>query len=687
MLDWCLLAAIAALAAQPSPGQADAAVPDNPESIIVTGERVKRSLKDTSSSVKVFDQRDLDRMAAPDRINQVLQLVPNLLVPTSRDTPVIRGQIGVGVLQGLPAFLGGARPRTAMQIDGRTVTFNELVNSTEGLWDVDRVEVFRSPQTTTQGVNSIAGAIFIHTADPTYDYEGRARVIGGDWERRQASGLVSGPIIDDQLAFRVSGDVYRAHPSTTMFGPIDGVDLNVDRYWTTRAKLLAEPHALPGLRVLTIYAHTHAQAPQVVAAMAPFHKRRDDNYRAGYFKSDVDSVTSTISYPLSDALESRTTLTWGKSHFRRFAPHGYGQTQIHGDDNSLESVLQWKPEGALSAIGGLSVQTTHLRQFINLDVTGLGTGSFKDKQRNAGLFGELTWHATDRFTFIVGARYQSDGKKRTGVLRMTPEFLPLDYDKTTRAFLPKLSATYDIDADWRIGLLVQRAYNPGGVTLDPDHRKQLDFKPEYLWDYEAFFRASMFDGHLTLNGNLFYNAMRDAQRELDFDLNSPGGPVGLLQIISEPKARTYGAELELTARPAPNLSLTAGLGWLDTRIIKGIATNDPFLDQEFAGAPHFTAAGAAEWQPMRDVRLSAQVRREAAFNGDDSGDRLFKTQGFWMVDARASLDIKRFTIFAYAQNLLDTFKVIGWAGPRDDPFIEVGLTDPRQIGLGLDARF
>jgi len=29
-------------------------------------------------------------------------------VATSRDAPIIRGQIGVGVFQGLPAFLGGA---------------------------------------------------------------------------------------------------------------------------------------------------------------------------------------------------------------------------------------------------------------------------------------------------------------------------------------------------------------------------------------------------------------------------------------------------------------------------------------------------------------------------------------------------------------------------------------------------
>src|SRR5256885_2945160 len=199
-----------ALAAAAPPGEP----PDSADTIIVTGERAKRSLKDTAASVAVFTKRDIDRLAAPDRIQNLLAMVPNVLVPTSRDAPTIRGQNSVGVLQGLPAFLGGARPRTALQIDGRTVTFNELVNNTEGLWDVDHVEVFRTPQTTTQGANSIAGAIFIHTAEPTYDFEGRARLIGGEFRRRQVSAAASGPLIADQVAFRIAADSYRSHTST-----------------------------------------------------------------------------------------------------------------------------------------------------------------------------------------------------------------------------------------------------------------------------------------------------------------------------------------------------------------------------------------------------------------------------------------------------------------------------------------
>jgi outer membrane receptor protein involved in Fe transport len=680
-----LILAMAAAAAQPAEPADDAGKSDS--EIVVTGERVKRSLKDTPSSVAVFDKRGLERLAAADRIGQILERIPNVLVVTNRDAPIIRGQAAIGVLQGLPAFLGGARPRTVMQIDGRTVTFNEFVNSTTGLWDVDHVEVFRSPQTTTQGVNSIGGAIFIHTAEPTYALSGRAQLIGGTWTRRQASAAVSVPVVSDQLAFRVSGDFYRSHTSTTMEGPVVGVDnLNLDRYWTTRAKLLAEPRGVPGLRILTTYAHTYAQAPQGELAQPPLRERHDPFYIFGYFKSGVDSVTSQITYPLGDALESRTTLSWGKSHFRRFAPQGFGQTRIHARDGSAETVIEWKPERAVSAVGGVSFQEVNINQAIDLSNADLGTGSFKDRQVSFGVFGDVAWHPVERVTLTAGARYQSDGKRRTGLLHTTPE-LPLDYDKTNHAFLPKVSASYNLTKEVRAGVLVQRAYNPGGTTLDPAHHAQLNFPPEYLWDYEGFVRGDLFAGRGSINANVFYNDVHNAQRELDFDINSPGGHVGLLQIISEPRGRTYGAELELRAKISQRLTLEGSVGLLRTRITKGIAPGDPFLDKEFYGSPHFTAAAVVEWEPVRKLHVSAQAHHTSGFWGDDNNDPQFRTKAWTMVDGRVSWDTSHFTLFGYAQNLFNTFRVLGYSGPEDAPGVEVGLTDPREIGVGLQARF
>ena len=681
MLDWCLLAAAVTLA------EPDSSKSDNPEAIIVTGERVKRSLKDTPSSVKVFEKSDIEELAAPDRLQQLLQLVPNVLTVSSRDAPIIRGQQSTGVLLGLPAFLGGARPRTIVQVDGRTLTFNEFVNSSEGLWDVSRVEVFRSPQTTTQGANSIAGAIFITSADPTYEPEARVRAIGGEYRRRQLSGMVSAPLLENQLAIRVAGDLYRSRAANKMIGPLEGgVDLNEDDYGVARVKLLAEPHALPGLKVLMTYSHEQSQASQGEGARAPFSERRDIPCICGYFKANVDALTAAITYSLTEKLESRTTLAAGDTVFRRFAVHGFGQTHIHGRDRSLESILQWKLGAPLSAVGGIAFQRMDLDQFIDLTATPLGTGTFKDRQDGSGLFGEVTWHPAPRVSLIGGARYQIDRQRRVGVLHTTPD-LPLDYDRTVRVFLPKASVAYDFTDDVRVGLLIQRAYNPAGVTLEPEHAAVVLFDPEYLWDYEVFTRASLFGGALSLNGNLFYNDIRDAQRTVFLCLDAPLGCVGLERVVNDPRARTYGAELEAIYNATSRLTLRGAGGWLWSRVTKTLVPGDPIRGKEFFAAPRFTGTLAFDWRPTRNLQLTSQVKHNSRYFSDDSETHETRIQPSTTVDARVSWQTGCFTVFAYAQNLFDQFRITFWGGLPTDPDLEVGTNDPREIGVGLEVRF
>src|SRR5215210_7382988 len=216
--------------------------------IIVTGERTPRSLRETASSVAVTTAGQIDALSGADRIEQVLEQVPNVVLGGGGG-PAIRGQDTNGVLRGLPGFLGGARPRTTLQIDGRVVTREELSFGAAGIWDVERIEVFRTPQTTTQGLNSIAGAIFIYSKDPTYDWEGRARVLAGNYQTRQASIALSGPLVGDQLAFRATGDIRRGLASSKIVDVTRGANPNNDDYSLLRFKLLGEPRFWRGSRV------------------------------------------------------------------------------------------------------------------------------------------------------------------------------------------------------------------------------------------------------------------------------------------------------------------------------------------------------------------------------------------------------------------------------------------------------
>ena len=260
------------------------------------------------------------------------------------EAPAIRGQDTTGVVRELFAFLGGTRPRATMTIDGRAVTFSEYVNGAASAWDVDRVEVFRSPQTTTQGRNSIAGAIFVNTKDPTYQHETRARGILGNLGTRQISAVLSGPIVNDQVALRVAGDLKLGRNSSKMADGIRGADNDRDDHGLMRIKLLAEPRELRAAAEAS-YVHSESQAPQFEAVRAPFKKRQTLLFEQtnGVIRTNVDSVTGSVDYALDSALTSRTTISFGRALVQRFGLPGLGRTRNASNDGSLESVLQWKP--------------------------------------------------------------------------------------------------------------------------------------------------------------------------------------------------------------------------------------------------------------------------------------------------------------------------------------------------------
>ena len=70
---------------------------------------------------------------------------------------------------------------------------------------MEQIAVYRGPQSTSNGRNSIAGAVYMTTKAPTQDFEG-AVLVG---YRNQDSYLdtaavVSGALVEDVLAFRLS---------------------------------------------------------------------------------------------------------------------------------------------------------------------------------------------------------------------------------------------------------------------------------------------------------------------------------------------------------------------------------------------------------------------------------------------------------------------------------------------------
>lgn len=654
------------------------------EEIIVTGERVPRALRETSSSVVVATEEKMEATGA-DRLDQLVALVPNVQMGSGEEGPAIRGQDSTGVLRNLFAFLGGTRPRVTLQVDGRAVSYYEYVSSSAPVWDLERVEIFRSPQTTTQGRNSIAGAIFVETNDPSFDWQGRGRFIVGSSGTRHASAVVSGPIIENQLAIRVSGDVRLSRMTSDMADGIAGADIDRDDYGLARVKLLFEPRALPGARLETSYVHTQSQAPQFEAVLAPFRKRRFPvpERTNGINRVKANSLTSRLDYRLAPGLFSTVTLSYGDALVRRFGLPGLGQTRVDSKDYSAEANLIWRPDGPVALLGGAHYVVTRQRQFIDITGLGIGAGDFRDRQGSIGLFGEATWRPITPLAFTAGLRYQRDSQDREGRVGNGPTGLGLNYNEAFHAWLPKLSVAYDLSANMTAGLMVQRAYNPGGTSISLSRRAQDSFEAETLWNYEAFVRSSFAGGQATLAANLFYNDVTGAQRQQTVPITLPnGGTIFAAEFANAPTAETYGMEAELDWRVGKRLSLRVGTGLLRTKVSKTILPADPSLGKDFQRSPGLSAAGAIDWRPLEPLRLSAQIRHHGDYFSDDANTLARRIEKATIVDARAAYTMGSVTLFGYVRNAFDALYLTYLFTPT---FGTAG--DPREIGVGVEARF
>jgi len=214
--------------------------------IIVTGEKVDRSLQDTITSVGIVTGESIEALGIT-TLSETFDYIANVNLGNTEGGFSIRG-IPFDNLLG-----AGSSPLAQIYVDDVTLSDQSTRFGAEGVWDVAQIEVLRGAQSTVQGRNALAGAIIIRTTDPTFTWEGKARVIGFTSEGGDefaVSGALGGPIIDDVLAFRVSGE--RRESDGFVSNPVTG-GTDFDDQWSGRAKLLFTP--TPDVRSLLTYAY------------------------------------------------------------------------------------------------------------------------------------------------------------------------------------------------------------------------------------------------------------------------------------------------------------------------------------------------------------------------------------------------------------------------------------------------
>ncbi len=229
---------------------------------------------------------------------------------------------------------------------------------------------------------------------------------------------------------------------------------------------------------------------------------------------------------------------------------------------------------------------------------GLALNNKRWELESFAVFGDMTWHTTDKLDLIVGARYTNDSvKSRLQAYGIGPtccfpgspgypggpgfdffqsfenfERPPASGDNSFDDVSPRFVARYQATDDLNVWGSISKGYKAGGLSLGNDTNADdqpgftVDFDEETIWNYEVGVKSELLDNRLRLNGSVFYLEWSDIQMEAFRFLTAGDLSSNYEQTINVEDAEAWGGELELQAAITDRLTLSTAAGYTNTEI-------------------------------------------------------------------------------------------------------------------------
>ena len=181
-------------------GDTNVAADSQIESVTVTARRREEAVQDVPVAISVLNANTIESTGTLN-VGRLTQLQPSVQFYSSNPRNSSVNIRGLGTPFGLTN--DGIEPGVGIYID--QVYYSRNATATFDFLDVEQVEIQRGPQGTLYGKNTTAGAVNITTRRPTFTPEARVELTRGNLDYVQSKASVSGPLIGDTVAGRLSG--------------------------------------------------------------------------------------------------------------------------------------------------------------------------------------------------------------------------------------------------------------------------------------------------------------------------------------------------------------------------------------------------------------------------------------------------------------------------------------------------
>ena len=572
--------------------------------IVVTGTKTQNAenVQDVPLAVTAFNAESLDALKVRD-VQGLTYSAPNVSldqIGTSRGTANFSIR-GLGINSSIPSI----DPTVGVFVDGVYLGFNGGV--VFDLFDLESVEILRGPQGILFGRNTTGGAVLINTGNPTDYLTGKFRAAvdgplvdgGRGGANYTVSGVISGPIVEDTLLFKL-GAYYNKDEGyfTNLF---DG-----SNHGKAETKILRG--ALEGrFGDLTLtgkldYFTSDGDGPSgqnrglferdTFDLSIDERGNYDNEIWTGSLTAEVDIGPGTLTNIFGYRDYSATTLGDIDS-LPFFGFHSSTETEQDQISNEIRYAIS--NDNFDLTIGGFyfdqSIAYTETRDLPPLSpLTFYGGGS--QNHEVLGAFAAGQYYLTSDFSVIAGIRWSRE-EKNAGVtyVRPRPEcsvvggtcptsgtnpFIPTENNgfedgRSWTNWSPKFGFQYEFD-DSQIYAHWTRGYRSGGYNFRitnatvfesvvvPATGGNFGFDEERVDNYEIGGKFQTSDGALTVNAAVYLTKIDDMQREV----NQSSPTAGVSQfILNTADAEILGFEVEGRARVTDNLIFTANLGIID----------------------------------------------------------------------------------------------------------------------------
>jgi iron complex outermembrane receptor protein len=734
----CLLASAQASAAQTAPDAAAATNDGGVQEILVTAQRRSENLQAIPISIQAISADKLQGQGNASA-DDLTALVPGLVFPRSigGGAPYLRGEGNVTIV--------GGENAVAYYIDG--VFLQKTSGNLMSFNNIERVEVLKGPQGTLFGRNAVGGLIHVITKDPSHTTSADLDIGFGSYSDLTGN-LFATTGLSDNVATsialtgekRFGGWGKNIGTGNTLFkagswgaqhkilykdgsGRFSLLSNVIHSEQTTNegAVIALVPGTFaPGKVLANIGDYTinnPAFDPRIKSAQTIASLK-------GAYEFDGVTVSNTVAYVRGN---NQLQMNLGPAPVTLSASVLPLLYYLKGHDKSWtdELQLQSAPSSTLKWVLGGFYMSYSDSNHNDLYATNVGIGKLPgitysidnagNHIRSLAVFGQATYPIVEGTNLTLGARYTNDRKqfhiKKTiynaagAVIAVQDEntfanaAIPVDPTKEWSAVTWRAALDHKFSRD----VMIYAAFNTGFKggqfsTLNPNNPAA---RPERVTAYTAGIKSELFDRHLRLNIEGFYNRYRDMQLKV---LLNPGSTAPF--VYNAAAGTSKGFDLEMEAALAHGLTLTGALEYLDAKYTK--FANAPCFQRLPTGGIGPLGTGNCDLSGGRMIRapklsfnLSARYVVELANGGNialqagdsyNSGfawdpDQLVKQESYHNVSASArwtSVD-KKYEVGIWGKNLAD--EKIWTNGQEASPYESYYPGQPRTYGVTLSFHY